>query len=201
MSIWSKAADLLGGAAPLIGGLLLGPAGAAAGTLVSSALGVENTPEAVAAELQQNPDAILKIKELESRERVQLEQLTLQAETRQHEEINKTMRVEAAANDAYVRRWRPTWGYAMAASWLLLVFGLVATVFWSVVEHPTQAAQIITTLGTFVSLLMPLFGIALAVLGVNVSKRSQDKQVAAGQAPPPGVLGALAQRILPGGKA
>jgi len=41
-----------------------------------------------------------------------------------------------------------------------------------------------------VTALTPMWGIALAVLGVNVHKRSQDKQVAAGQAPS-GILNAI----------
>jgi hypothetical protein len=58
--------------APVTGGASL-----AIGALVSSALGVENTPEAVEAELKRNPEALLKIKELEQKENESLRKQVL----------------------------------------------------------------------------------------------------------------------------
>ena len=55
--------------APLIGGLLGGPAGAIVGTvgnMVASALGTAPEPSEVAKELASNPDAYIKVKELEN---------------------------------------------------------------------------------------------------------------------------------------
>ena len=75
--MWNTVKSLLGGAAPLVGGLLGGPAGASVGSLIASALGVEDTPEAIATELKNNPDALLKIKQLESDERIALRELSL----------------------------------------------------------------------------------------------------------------------------
>ena len=71
-----------GKVAPIAGTFLGGPAGAAVGGLISSALGVDNDPQSVAAALG-NPDALLKLKELESSERqhlLQMQLATLQAE-------------------------------------------------------------------------------------------------------------------------
>jgi hypothetical protein len=79
---WNSIKNAVGKIAPIAGTLLGGPAGAAVGGLISSALGVDNTPEAVAAALG-NPDAVIKLKELESNERQHLLQMqlsTLQAE-------------------------------------------------------------------------------------------------------------------------
>lgn len=42
--------------------------------------------------------------------------------------------------------------------------------------------------------LTPLFSVALAVLGISIHKRSQDKQVAKGLAPA-GILGGLKQAV------
>jgi hypothetical protein len=39
------------------------------------------------------------------------------------------------------------------------------------------------------------WAVALSVLGVNVAKRSQDKQVTAGQQPGGGLLGAITKRL------
>jgi hypothetical protein len=79
---WNSIKETVGKVAPLAGTLLGGPAGAAVGGLISSALGVENNPDAVAAALN-DPDAVVKLKELESNERqhlLQMQLATLQAE-------------------------------------------------------------------------------------------------------------------------
>lgn len=69
--MWNTIKELIGTAAPTVGTLLGGPAGFAAGSLIASALGVEDTPEAIEKELRTNPSALLKLKELESDERIQ----------------------------------------------------------------------------------------------------------------------------------
>jgi hypothetical protein len=79
---WSDIKQAVGKVAPIAGTLLGGPAGAAVGGLISSALGVDNDPQSVATALG-NPDALLKLKELESNERqhlLQMQLATLQAE-------------------------------------------------------------------------------------------------------------------------
>ena len=90
-----------------------------------------------------------------------------QEESRQLAEINATMRAEAASSDAYVRRWRPTFGYAVALTWT----ATMAAVSWAIIAQPAQAPAIITTLVNT----SPIWGVALGVLGVSVVKRSQDK--------------------------
>ena len=61
---WKDLGHTLGKFAPLIGTTILGPAGALVGSLVSDALGVENTPEAVAKAVKADPQASLKLQEL-----------------------------------------------------------------------------------------------------------------------------------------
>lgn len=79
---WDSIKSAVGKIAPIAGTLLGGPAGAAVGGLISSALGVDNSPEAVSAALG-NPDAVIKLRELEANERqhfLQMQLSTLQAE-------------------------------------------------------------------------------------------------------------------------
>lgn len=106
-----------------------------------------------------------------------------QEESRQLAEINATMRAEAASADAYVRRWRPTFGYAVALTWT----ATMGAVSWAVIATPVQAPAIIAALVNT----SPIWGIALAVLGVSVVKRSQDKAMASGASLPEGPLAML----------
>ncbi|MBL4830888.1 MAG: hypothetical protein JKY55_13520 [Aliivibrio sp.] len=191
--MWESIKSLIGSAAPLIGTLIGGPIGAGVGGLVANALGVENTPQAIEQELLNNPDALLALKELEMEHQVELKQLALEHAKLESEERklaltqqNATMQAELANNDPYVRRWRPTWGYSMCAAWVLLFFGVA----FVMVFHPKEAANVMNS----VVAMTPLFGIGLAVLGINIHKRSQDKQVSLG-VKPLGAINALKQTL------
>lgn len=89
---WSSIKEAVAKVAPIAGTLLGGPAGAAVGGLISSALGVEAKPEAVMSALG-NPDNLLKLKELESSERQHL--LSMQLQTLQAE-LGDTQNARAA---------------------------------------------------------------------------------------------------------
>lgn len=86
---WSEIGSIVGKAAPVVGTLLGGPAGAAVGALVASALGTSNDPESVSAALYANPDALVKVHELQINAKVQLQQLAVTAE-------NNRLQAEAA---------------------------------------------------------------------------------------------------------
>lgn len=76
--MWDNIKELIGTSAPLIGTLLGGPAGGAVGGLIGKALGVDNTPEAIELALMNNPDALLKIKELETSKELAILQAELE---------------------------------------------------------------------------------------------------------------------------
>jgi hypothetical protein len=172
---WSSLKTSVGEFAPIAGSLLGGPAGGAIGGLIASALGVKDTPDAIATALANDPKAALKLRHLETKHIEQMRRLQLESETARLTEVNKTMRAEAAADDPFVRRWRPTFGYAVALTWVVQAIAIA----YAMIAAPTNASNIINA----VTALTPMWGIALAVLGVNVAKRSQDKQVLAGQQP------------------
>lgn len=65
MMKWSDIKSLIGNAAPLLGAVVGGPAGATVGSMISSALGVDNTPDAVSAAIKSDPEAFVKLKQLE----------------------------------------------------------------------------------------------------------------------------------------
>ena len=192
MSVWSDIAETVGQAAPMVGGLLAGPAGSSAGRLVASALGVENSPDAVQTALDNDPKWKVKLKALEQEHQRELRRMSLEAETARLAEINATMRAEAKAEDAYVRRWRPTFGYIAALSMAALMGGIV----YVMVAEPQYTAEIVRA----VAAVQPLLAMMLAVLGVNIDRRSRDKQVQKGQRPDSGILGAIAERVRGGGQ-
>lgn len=77
---WSSISKVVGIAAPTLGTLLGGPAGAAVGTLIASALGTESDPASVTTALQNDPGAAAKLAELQVNAKVQLQQLMVTAE-------------------------------------------------------------------------------------------------------------------------
>lgn len=97
---WSDIANVIGKAAPVVGTLLGGPAGAAVGGLISSALGTDNTPQAVSNALAADPDALVKIQELQTNAKVQLQQLAVTAELNRLHESNAQFVAEAADRDS-----------------------------------------------------------------------------------------------------
>ena len=76
MSIsWKDVGSVVGKAAPVLGTVLGGPVGTivgSAGALVASALGCEAQPDAVSEAVKNDPEAVLKLKELEVQNRANL---------------------------------------------------------------------------------------------------------------------------------
>lgn len=112
-----------------------------------------------------------------------------QEDTKRLQTVNETMRAEIASSNWWRAGWRPYWGYVAGTAFGAQMIGVTVAMF----VHPAEIANIISAL----SLLFPFWGVAMAVLGVAVWKRSDDKKVAAGV---PGVESVLTKvlRKLPG---
>ncbi|MFT6582069.1 MAG: 3TM-type holin [Alphaproteobacteria bacterium] len=115
-----------------------------------------------------------------------MEELTLARDVGVLTEINRTIRTEAMAEDAYVRRMRPTFGYIMAISWAAQMLAIA----FVIVARPADAGAVIAAMAS----LGTIWSVGLSVLGIYVYKRSQDK-AAAVAAPPTGIFAALMKRI------
>lgn len=74
---WSDLGKKVAEFAPLLGGVLGGPSGAVVGKMLASTFGTEEKPDAIAAAIDADPNAALKLKETESNNRVRLEQMYL----------------------------------------------------------------------------------------------------------------------------
>ena len=182
---WGDIAGAVGKHAPLLGSVLGGPLGGGIGTLVSAVLGVEETPEAVDAALRADPAAAAKLVQLQERHRHEIESAHIRAAETSVREVNATARVEAASDDAVVRRARPTLIYVVGAIVLIQAIGGIFAVFWGHGEAFAEVAR---------AMMEPL-AILCGVIGVYVRSRStHDKPIAAGKEPGQGFLQTIMRR-------
>lgn len=173
---WNMVKDMLGKSAPVIGTLLGGPAGGAMGTIISSALGVEDTPEAIERELKNNPEALVKVRELEVTHKTRLEELALE-DTRAHladrQDARKAEveRMKAGSSNRFM--------YTLAALVVVAFLAIVAVVLFVEIPASTEkiAYMLLGTLAAeFGSIMRYFFG---------SSKGSSDKTaLIAGKAGP-----------------
>ena len=98
--MWDKIKELIGDSAPVVGGLLGGPAGAAVGGLISKALGVENNASAIENALTNNPEALVKIRELDMSKEIAVlkSQYENKVEDNRHEEHSVNLEVNDKQN-------------------------------------------------------------------------------------------------------
>lgn len=98
---WGKVGRAIADSAPILGSVLGGPAGGAVGSIVASTLGTSASPEAVMEKLKADPDAMLKLQELERTRAKDLQDFQLE-----------TLRAELAdtqsARAAHATHWMPS---------------------------------------------------------------------------------------------
>lgn len=142
---WDGVKSLLSNTAPMLGAALGGPAGGAVGGLIAKALGVEETPEAIEAELRKDPGALLKLKGLEADlERVRIE-------TR-----GQVVQAEAKGESWLQRNWRPL---------TMIWFGFLIGGYWFGYTPPNLSEDAI----------LSLFSLMKLGLGGYVIGRSAEK--------------------------
>ena len=165
---WSDIGKAVESIAPALATAVLGPAGPLVGGLISTALGVSNTPDEVATALKTDPDAAVKIKQLESEQATALatlkEQLAvaqITADSAQVSAVNDTMRVE---DNTRKFSWRDYWGYVSGTAFGFVVGAVIYVVGMAMYTgHFEAMGQIPSIVGAF----SVLFGIAAGVLGVQ----------------------------------
>ncbi|HDY7473474.1 hypothetical protein [Vibrio vulnificus] len=171
--MWDKVKSLIGGAAPLVGSLVGGPAGASVGALIAETLGVENSAEAIEAELVRNPDALVKIKQMESEERVALRRLALE-ETGLliKREANRLADIQDARTQ-HKDHWMP---WALTVILAMMVSGMFAALFFG--TPPEAYDQVLIMIAGTV---LGGFGTAIAFwLGSSMGSQIKGKQIAGG---------------------
>lgn len=153
-------------------------------------------PEDMLAALTKDPTLLVQFQAQAS----QLAIEELRAETENLKTINETMRIEYASGDKFKSWWRPAFGWSATITWSIQTVAIVVAICYAVFARPDKAGDIINAVAALVGALGVQWSVALMVLGVNITKRSQDKQAAVGIVPPTGILGALTQRIAGVGK-
>lgn len=170
---WQDVGNFLGKSAPVIGSLL-GPAGIAVGGLISAALGTANTPDAVMTELQNNPDAIVKVQQIEATKQVDLAKIA-------NEQIASYLNDIQDARKRQVESEKVTgkkdWNLYLLAWTIVMSFFIVCGILIFVPLPAGQANIVYMLLGTlgtgFVTVISYFFG---------SSKGSADKtQILAGK--------------------
>jgi hypothetical protein len=183
---WDSVKQQVAKYAPLIAPLIGGPVGTVT-SLVAQVLGADNeSPDAIANALNTNPHAPSLLLELQERNRATYEQAALAADLEEFKQLHQTIRAELATDDRFKSYWRPAFGYAMVLTWCLTWVALC----YVIIFETDKAQLVVNALANTTA----LWGIALAVLGVQITKRTQDKQVSAGK-DPKGIIEGLATLI------
>lgn len=145
MSRWHEVAELVAGVAPTLGAALAGPGGAAAGRLLAAGLGVASTPDDVYAAVASDPQATLKLRQLEA----DLEKTLIGAR-------GGAVTAEIQGESWLQRNWRPL---------LMLWFGVLMGGYWFGLTPDTLTESTIEA----------LFAIVQVGLGGYVIGRSAEK--------------------------
>ncbi len=139
---WDKVKQFISGAAPVVGGLVGGPAGGAVGALIASALGTENDPEAIMKKLETDPEALIKLKQLESDERQHF--LDIQLSTLQTELADVQ-----SAREAHKSHWMPS-AITLALTLMVCAMGALLVMYPIPTENKDMSVYLFGQItGTF----------------------------------------------------
>ena len=145
MSAWESIKDTVGSVAPIAGALLGGPAGGAIGGMIASALGVNDDPDSVELAIKTDPNAALKLKQVE----MQLEQTRLEVR-------GEVIRSEAQGESWLQRNWRPL---------IMIFFAVLIGGYWFGYTPENLSEEAI----------LSMFGLIKLGLGGYVLGRSAEK--------------------------
>jgi Holin of 3TMs, for gene-transfer release len=169
---WKDVAGAVGKFAPMLGSLLGGPAGAVIGGVVSSALGTDDKPLSVSKAIAENPDAALKLAQIEADHRIKWQELAVdQAKAeialvaQQSGDVNKTMQTEAASEHWPTYSWRPFIGFAVGIN-VLLSSIIPVGVFLAVIFGSQSSASALGALPMVLGALAAVNGTVLPILGI-----------------------------------
>lgn len=187
---WKEIGGLVGKAAPMIGGLLGGPAGAAVGSVVAGVLGVEDTPEAVSRELAKNPEAFVKLRQAEidkEKEFAKLASEDFRAELAgrvRHREIDTGDIQDARGRDLGLKQA----GYHNRRADIMIVVAFIAFCFmaWMINANEHIKPEVLAIFNMAIGALLKMLGDAFAFeFGSSRGSKEKDLALPMAQAAPP----------------
>lgn len=163
---WKDLGTKLANSAPLLGAALGGPAGAAAGSLIAATLGTSNNPDEVAAALSSDPTAMVRIKEIETNARVDLQRLLIQGEANRLQYETTTHQIEAADRDSARSLAakqpndliRPALTMIVLAGSLFIIAGILLGWATEVLKDPVAALTVGTVIGVWLAMTKDVMG-------------------------------------------
>ncbi len=116
--------------APLLGTALGGPGGGAVGAIVGNMFGVDSSdPSVIDAAISADPQALVKLKEIQLEHKVELERIALEHTRIESEErranlaqVNETMRAESKSEHWMQFSWRPFNGFCFPVATIAIYF-------------------------------------------------------------------------------
>ena len=186
---WDELAQqVIGLGAPLIGGALGGPLGAAAGKILAEALGAtEATPDAIQVAMAEKGSATdAAVREAD----MQFAAALAQVGQTQVSEVGATQRAEMVSNEFLQRIWRPLHALELSLVECPLFSFTLLHALWT--GSPASIAGFASLSG----LLMAYFGARFGVLGVYVTSRSREKLAATTGEISPGLMVDLTKILL-----
>lgn len=177
---WKELGTKIADSAPLLGSALGGPLGAGLGSIIAAAFGTEPEPDKVLAAIQMDPQAAVKLQEIQSNEKVRLQEIVsqqaivgLQEETKKLQAVNETMQVESKSEHWLQWSWRPIWGLISAAAFFVVSSFVCYLAYLAIMEGKSEAMQMIPQLIGSMTL---LFSVPGAILGVASWHRGKLKR-------------------------
>jgi hypothetical protein len=189
---WDELAEqIISLGAPLIGGALGGPLGAAAGKILAGAIGAtEATPDAVKAVIAGTGADAGECATALRKADAEFALALADVGKNQVAEVGQTQRAELNSGDILQRWWRPV--YALELSLLECpAFALTLLHALWVGFEPAIAG-----FGNLSGLLMAYFGARFGVLGIYVSGRNREKLALATGDAVPGAIAELTKALL-----
>lgn len=162
---WKQIGRQIADSAPMLGAALGGPGGAAIGAIVASTLGTGNNPAEVAAALNADPQALVRLKELEQQERDNLRSHAL-------EMAKAEMLDQQQARAMHKDHWMPS----VLTLVLAVVIGLISAGLFFVVVPDTSKEVLYLIVGQ----LLGAFSTAVAFwLGSSRSSTEKNRIIGA----------------------
>ncbi len=127
---WSELGKQVANFAPLLGSAL-GPIGSGVGALIASEFGTENTPEAINHHLINNPEAQVKLREIELSHKAELQKLAV-------ENTRLELADKANARSAHKQSFMPA---MLSVGLTVLIAAIVSLLFW--VDIPSGSREVL----------------------------------------------------------